>query len=655
MLEMILDFFVDMVGDFLKVLIGLLNSIMIFDLDKFAQIFPHATTFYSMFQAIGIGLVMTIAIFNLFKFFAGPLTRTTERPTSVLIRSFFAVGLIYFGNYILSLVFNATSTIYNAFTDAITKNPDGTIQLDALGNFGSRTSVESGLASEAAGVAVGGPVILLIMIIICIALVVQFIKMMLEILERFITLCLLIFSSPLAWSTFASESSSNILKKWLSMYFGQCVLMILSAWGVGMFISVIQGPAGVITRLLYAFAMVKIIKRFDNYLQQVGLNAAGMGGGSILDSIATTGLALTRLGKGGGGGNGGGGILGKNLFGRLGQSSGIVQGVLGARGAWQNAGGSGAGFMAKVGSAAKGFGKGFVGGTAAGGAIQRAASVKKAGGSGSDAVKAVFAGRKNNPMTVDQAASRQRADKSIAQHGQALRSATDSKAKGAAAADALRSLSSMSPEMAQSPDVKALASSVGDTLRNDPVAAFEAMNSIAEQGGLELTGDTATAAWEGFVGAEAMNAAFGMEDYDAPPTFTNQTLTIGTDENGGHTFDYAGTIAAPDGTQTSIEWSNRNGEIAQQYAAAKANYEKADLEAWKSSHEGVTMKDGHWTDKSGATYTGPSTPYHAPHISKVDSKPAASVHGGEYKTQTTYVRRATPKPPAKPSKPQRKG
>lgn len=646
MLEMILNFFVDMVADFLKILIGLFNTIMVFDLAKFGQIFPVAHTFYVMFQAIGIGLVMTIAIFNLFKFFAGPLTRTTEKPTSILIRSFFAIGLIYFGNYLLSIIFDATHAIYDAFTTAITDT-------SALDAFGQQGSMEGAIAGDAAGAVVGGPTILLIMIIICIALVIQFVKMMLEILERFITLCLLIYSSPLAWSTFASESSSNILKKWLSMYFGQCILMILSAWGVSMFISVLQGGAGLIIRILYAFAMVKIIKRFDNYLQQVGLNAAGMGGGSLLDSIATTGMML-GLGKGGkgGGGGGSGGILGKNLFGRLGQSSGLMQGILGARGALQNAGGNGS-FMSKVGTAVKGFGSGFAGGTSIGGAIQRASGVKKAGGSNSDALKSVFAGRKNNPMTVDQAASRQKAKTSVAQHGQALKSATDSKAKGTAAADALRSLSSMSPEAANSPDVKALANSVGETLRSDPVAAFEAMNDIAEQGGLELSGDAATAAWEGFVGAEAFNAAFGMEDYDAPPTFTNQTLTIGTDENGGHTFDYAGTVEAADGSLTSVEWSNRNGEVAQQYAAAKASYEKADLDAWKSSHEGVTMKDGHWTDKSGATYTGPATPYRAPHIEKVESRPAASVHDGSYKTQTTYVKRATPKPPAKPAKPPR--
>lgn len=648
MLELILNFFVDMVADFLKMLIGVFNTIMVFDLTKFGQIFPVAHTFYEYFQAIGIGLVMTIAIFNLFKFFAGPLTRTTEKPTSILVRSFFAIGLIFFGNYILSIVFDATHSIYDAFTGAITDT-------SALDAFADQSSLEGAIAGDAAGAVVGGPTILLLMIIICIALVIQFVKMMLEILERFITLCLLIYSSPLAWSTFASESSSNILKKWLSMYFGQCVLMILSAWGVSMFISVLQGGAGLIIRLLYAFAMVKIIKRFDNYLQQVGLNAAGMGGGSILDSIATTGMML-GLGRGGkgGGSSGSGGILGKNLFGRLGQSSGLAQGILGARGAWQNAG-SGDSFMSKIGATAKGFGKGFAGGTSIGGAIQRVQGVKNAGGSGKDAAKAVVAGRKSNPMTAEQAAQRQKATAAVSQHGRALKNATDSKARGVAAADALRSLSSMSPELTKSPDVRALANNVSETLRNDPVAAFEAMNNIAEQGGLELSGDVATAAWEGFVGAEAMNAAFGIEDNDVTPTFTNQTLTIGTDESGGHTFDYAGTVESPNGTQTSIEWSNRNGAVAQQYAKAEAAYDKADLEAWKSSHDGVTMKNGRWTDKSGATYSGPETPYRAPHIDKVESRAATSVHDGRHKTQTTFVRRAAPKPPAQQQKSKRKG
>ena len=650
MLEMILDFFVDMIGDFLKVLIGILNSIMIFDLKTFTATFPHASTFYSMFQAIGIGIVMAIAIFNLFKFFAGPLTRSTERPTSVLVRAFFAIGLIYFGNYILSLVFEATAGIYNAFTDTITKTADGKIAIDALNNFGSRSTFEGEVGALAATVVVGDATIMLIMIIVCIALVIQIVKMLLEVLERFITLCLLIFSSPLAWATFTSESSSEILKKWLSMFFGQCVLMILSAWGVGMFVSVIQGPAGLITRLLYSFAMVKIIKRFDTYLQQVGLNAAGMGGGSLFDAVATAGsiLGIGRGGKGGGGGSGGG-ILGKNLYSRLGQSSGLVQGILGAKGALKNVGNNG-GFLKKAAAAASGFGKGMFGGTAVGGAIQRAVGVKKAGGSGADVTKSILRGRKDNPTTVDQAAQKQKATKSVAEHGKALKEAKTSRAKGAAAAGAMRSLASMPPEIAASPDVKALASSVGETLRNDPVAAFEAMDNIASQGGLELSGDAATAAWEGFVGPAAMSEAFGYDESDGAPNFTSQTLTIGTDENGAHTFEYSGTIEADDGAQTSIQWSNQNGELARQYQTATtnmANRERAELEKWKAGHEGATFKDGTWTATNGDKYT-PRTDFTPSHIKKVNSQEVASVHNGERHTQATYVRRVSPMAPTKP-------
>lgn len=641
MLELILNFFVELIADALTILFNLFNEIMEFDLNEFAAIFPTASRFYAMFQALGIGLVMTIAIFNLFKFFAGPLTKTTERPTTILIRAFFAIGLIYFGNYILNLVFQATASIYTAFTDVA--------QLDVITNsLSNSSSFEQEAGIIVVGVTAGSSVILLFMIIMCVCLVVQFVKMMLEILERFITLCLLVYSSPLAWATFASESSSAILKKWISMFIGQSILMILSAWGVSLFISVLQNNTVIlIVRFLYAFAMVKIIKRFDNYLQQVGLNAAGIGGGSILDAITTTGAMLGLGHKGGGSGGKGGSILGGNMFNRLVQTSPLAQAVLGAKGA--AAANPGGGAKSVMG----GFGKGFIGGTTVGSAVQRAKGVKDIGGTTGEAAKAVFTGRKNNPVTGEQAAAVQRATKAANNYASALSEANKlspdkaSKAKGVAAANALRSISAMSPEVANRPEMKSLARQVGETLRNDPKAAFEAMDKIAKEGGLELQGDVATAAMEGYVGGAALHEAFG-ESEDAPLNYTEQSLKIGTNDDGGHTFDYSGTIEGSDGALTGIQYSNQNGAVAQEYKTQEAAYYKDHLDNWKSEHPGAKMENGKWTythEENGAkrteTYTAPEK-FRSSNIKVGESKPVANVHGGNMEGQKTYVKRTAP-------------
>lgn len=690
MLELILNFFVELIADALTILFNLFNEIMEFDLNEFAAIFPTASKFYAMFQALGIGLVMTIAIFNLFKFFAGPLTKTTERPTTILIRAFFAIGLIYFGNYILNLVFQATASIYTAFTDVA--------QLDVITNsLSNSSSFEREAGIIVVGVTAGSSVILLFMIIMCVCLVVQFVKMMLEILERFITLCLLVYSSPLAWATFASESSSAILKKWISMFIGQSILMILSAWGVSLFLSVLQNNTVIlIVRFLYAFAMVKIIKRFDNYLQQVGLNAAGIGGGSILDAIATTGSMLGLGHKGGGGGGKGGSILGGNMFNRLVQTSPLAQAVLGAKGA--AAANPDGGAKSVMGA----FGKGFIGGTTVGSAVQRAKGVKDIGGTTGEAAKAVFTGRKNNPVTGEQAAAVQRATQAANNYASAMKNANTiakdnptaaSKEKGVAAANALRSISAMSSEVANRPEMKSLARQVGETLRNDPKAAFEAMDKIAKEGGLELQGDVATAAMEGYVGGAALHEAFG-ENEDAPLNFTEQSLKIGTNDDGGHTFDYSGTIEGSDGALTGIQYSNPNGAVAQEYNAQENAYYKDSLDDWKAEHPGAKMENGEWTythkDKnSGAeliekystsnkqldnwrsehpgaekkngkwtytsekrteTYTAPEK-FRSSNIKVGDSKPVANVHGGDMKGQTIYVKRTAPAMGAAKNKP----
>ncbi len=695
MLELILEFFMELIAEALTILFGLFNKIMEFRVDAFPSIFPTASRFYAMFQAIGIGLVMTIAIYNMFKFFAGPLTKTTERPTTILVRTFFAIGLIYFGNYILNIVFDATASIYNAFVE--------TGNLDVISNTLSNSASFGGeLVSIGIAATAGSSVIMLFMIILCISLVIQFTKMMLEILERFITLNLLIYSSPLAWATFASESSSTILKKWVSMFIGQSILMILSAWGVALFLAVLQNQNPeypLIVRMLYGFALVKIIKRFDNYLQQVGLNAAGIGGGSILDSIATTsGMLGIAHGHGGGGGSRSS-ILGGNMFNRLVQTSPLAQGILGAGGAIANAKASGSGGIK---AAVKGFGKGWVGGTNVGGAVQRAHAVKSAGGTAGQQVGAMVSGRKNNPLNVQQAASAQKATQAVRTYAANLKAAQNSKQTGVAAANALRSVSAMPAEAAKRPEVKTLLGQIGETLRDDPKAAFEAMDKIAKEGGLELSGDIASAAMEGFVGGEAFREAFGVTGEDTPMNMKDQTLTIGTNENGGHTFDYSGTMENPDGSLTSVQWSNMNGAVAEEYSAQESAYHKKEMESWKSAHPGAKENNGQlsytyneggaeksevyhrsqqdlerwksshagakevngqltysYTDKeSGKTrteiHTAPKA-FKSSNIKVKSSEHVANINNGSEHSQATYVKRSTPsvntgKPQGKPGK-----
>lgn len=321
MMELICNWLLTAVSGLLLLVFTLMDGMISFSLEVFTSNVPASASLYPVLQALGIGLAVSIAVFQLFKFFASPLTEVKDRPIAILLRLFFSIGLIYFGNYILEIVFDITGKIYEKMGNGI----DLESVLNSLGNTidGDSGFFVADARNRVADLPGVNSALLIVNIVCCISLVVQFVKMMIEVVERFIILCLMIFSSPLAYSTVSSSTTMEIFKKWVSMYLSQCLLMILSVWGIRLFFDVLFYTTGgaesmlSVSRIIYALAIVKIIKRFDGYLQQLGLNPAAVNGPGIFDTIAATAgslLAFSRMG-GQGGGQGGGGARGGSPLG----------------------------------------------------------------------------------------------------------------------------------------------------------------------------------------------------------------------------------------------------------------------------------------------------------------------------------------------------
>lgn len=301
MMELICNWIIEAVTALLVVTFNIISDVITFDLQAFSNNIPAASTLYEVLKGIGIGLAVSIAVFQIFKFFTLAIKDVKDRPIAILIRLFFAIGLIYFGNYILEIIFNVTAIIYGS----IAENSQDLSGLFEAFSSPEQYILDGEIATDIIGInAAYG----LITIVCSITLIIQFVKMMIEVVERFIILCLMIYSSPLAFSTVTSLSTLDIFKKWTSMYLSQCLLMILSVWGVRLFFDVLHytGPdsdaMSVIGRVIYALAIVKVIKRFDGYLQQLGLNPAAVNGPGIFDSIAATAGTMFMLNRSGGAG-----------------------------------------------------------------------------------------------------------------------------------------------------------------------------------------------------------------------------------------------------------------------------------------------------------------------------------------------------------------
>ena len=154
-------------------------------------------------------------------------------------------------------------------------------------------------------------------IIIFVMIAWAFMKLMLESIERYIVLFLLIYASPLAAATLASDATKDIYKKFFTMFVSQCILMILNIWVLKLCISMFENlgaheSTDKALALLLGWGLLKVGSRLDSYVNQLGLNAAvtGVGLANEIGAVAgglmasaggfLSGVPFTKGGKTGG-------------------------------------------------------------------------------------------------------------------------------------------------------------------------------------------------------------------------------------------------------------------------------------------------------------------------------------------------------------------
>lgn len=286
MLETIFSWLLSAVGEGLQLFVnfffgngndgGLLN----FTLGDLYQNFPYFGTAYAILQACGLGLVLAIAAVNLFKVFLGSLSKAQDTPTQILVRAALATVLIYLGGYLLSAVVGIAKVPYDIFvgSDAITHH------------FGIPDSLLTDL-SVAVGVGAAG---LLVSLVLIIAIAWNLIKLLLECVERYLMVGVLVYTSPLIYPFLSSAATATVFQRWVGMFCGECALMSLSVLFTKLSISALSSTSGgnsVIAKLIMCLTMCKIAQRVDSYMQQLGIGVPTTGEG-ILGNAMAVGYAL---------------------------------------------------------------------------------------------------------------------------------------------------------------------------------------------------------------------------------------------------------------------------------------------------------------------------------------------------------------------------
>jgi len=285
MLDTILAWISDILGELIDAVISTFLGCFTCDLSEIASMFPFFVIGYRIFQAIGLGLILCISVFELLQFFAPGTGRVSDTPARIVVRAGMAGFMLYFGNYLLELILNLARYPFQAMVEA-----NGAAFPFAFAGLG----LEDLLLSSA----VGGSTVILFGIIIMLLIGWNIIKLMIEIMERYVMIGVLAFSAPLIYPTITSSSTMTIFRKWMGMFAGQCMIMTISAWLLKVIISGFEmnASAGGSTffQLIAVLAMCKIAQRADTYMQQLGIGVATTGG-NLLDEVVGVAMAAQRL------------------------------------------------------------------------------------------------------------------------------------------------------------------------------------------------------------------------------------------------------------------------------------------------------------------------------------------------------------------------
>ena len=194
------------------------------DMTVFLRYFPAAETMYKVFVALSIGIILLNWVWQLFKNFGLGVGIEAEDPVKLSIRSVLFILLAYFSDEIVNLVLTVGGTPYRWIMES---------ELPAL-NFGDFNSVVVTIV----GVCANGAVAIIALILVLI-LAWNYLKLLFEAAERYVLLGVLVYTAPVAFSMGASQTTSNIFKSWCRMFGGQIFLLVMNAWCLRLFTSMV--------------------------------------------------------------------------------------------------------------------------------------------------------------------------------------------------------------------------------------------------------------------------------------------------------------------------------------------------------------------------------------------------------------------------------
>lgn len=261
---------------------------------------PTSTYFYVFFDLVKVSLfsstsylecvnaalpimylISTFTLLALFLFHlviasSGPSIEKKDEVSSLCIRFFISVVCIAACKWFYAEI----ATVAEEIT-----------QLEHISNITNFTQ-------NSEGDLISGIIFAILTIILKIVLIFDFIKFMMDIIEKYIVAQVLICTAPAAASTFVSKSTSQIFKNHFIMYVSTLLNLFMSHLFLSLFVRglsnsmLFSGPV----RTIFMISFLKLGLGMSNIIKALGMNTAQTGL-NLLNSIALSGMGLMNMAR----------------------------------------------------------------------------------------------------------------------------------------------------------------------------------------------------------------------------------------------------------------------------------------------------------------------------------------------------------------------
>ena len=318
--EGIVDWVARTVTELMDAVSGIFLDALGTDMTVMESYFPFVGKAFTVMQYMAWAILFFVTVWQLFRSFGGPISEA-ENPWVLLARSVLFALLIWFAKPIFLYILEIAKAPYTALMDI-------SIGKEVFTFAGIENVLKNGLTNFISTISVVGEILVLILMI---ALGWNYFKLLLEVVERYVVVGILCYTSPLAYSMGASKATNQVFKSWCRMVGSQLLLLIMNVWflrafnsSVGQYVAgggaLSNGKGSVFLWLFCAIAFLKTSQRFDSYLSSIGLNVAQTGSGMGMEILMATRVIT---------GMGGGFMRAGNVFrggGAMGGGSGFVVG-----------------------------------------------------------------------------------------------------------------------------------------------------------------------------------------------------------------------------------------------------------------------------------------------------------------------------------------